>query len=215
MHRPNLAQTLTDQLRQRIVAGRLAAASRINEVHLAEELDVSRTPLREALVALAAEDLVQIRPRRGFFVAELDADHMRDLYGIRALLDPQALRLAGPPPAARLAQLRTLNARLAAEERAEQRVTLDNRWHRDLVGHCPNRVLLDLIDRFMVLTRRYELAYFGETDGALPVALAEHESILQALERGNLDAACDALHRNMVTAIEPLQLWLARRAAGP
>ena len=213
MHRPNLAQTLTDQLRRRIVTGRLPAARRINEVHLAEELAVSRTPLREALVALAAEDLVVIKPRRGFFVAGLDAEQMHDLYGMRALLDPHALRLAGAPPAARIAELRQLNERIGGEARAAEIVRLDNRWHRRLIAHCRNRILLDLIDRFMTLTRRYEHAYFGETSTTVPVARAEHEAILAALEDGDLDAACAALHHNMVSAIAPLEEWFTDRMA--
>ena len=95
---------------------------RLNEVHLARQLGVSRTPLREALTRLVSEGLVDSRPRRGFFARPLSLGEFRELYPLRAHLDPFALRLAGIPGARRLAALRGLNRQIAAAGRHPSRV---------------------------------------------------------------------------------------------
>ena len=84
-----------------ILDGRLPAGERINEVRLAAQLGVSRTPLREALARLANEGALRDEPRRGYFVKPLTGEEVRAIYPIRAILDPAALRLAGIPAPAR------------------------------------------------------------------------------------------------------------------
>lgn len=208
--RPNLGQDLASRLRRLIATGKLADGERINEVHLSRDLGVSRTPLREALAGLVAEGFVTVRPRRGFFVAPFETGELADLYAMRALLDPQALEIAGLPYSGRLETLETLNARLCRAGAARQSVELDNAWHRTLIGHCPNRILLQTIEQFIALTQRYEHAYFRET-AHTAVAFEEHEAILAALRAENLDMACEALRRNMQSAVEPLLDWLKDR----
>ncbi len=208
--RPNLGQDLSAEMRRLIVSGKLADDVRINEVHLARELGVSRTPLREALVGLVPEHLVTIKPRRGFFVSALKPEELADLYAMRALLDPQALALGGLPSSRQLTALRALNNRIRRAERASQAVELDNTWHRTLIDQCPNRILLQTIERFIMLTQRYELAYFRET-AHVKIAFEEHDTILAALEQKNLDKACEILRRNMQSSVNPLQSWLNKR----
>lgn len=210
-NRSNLGQGLTADLQRLIGNGDLADGARINEVHLARDLGVSRTPLREALISLATEGLLTVRPRRGFFVSPLDADELADLYAMRTLLDPYALRLAGIPSMKRLDTLEALNAKLDRIGDARQAVDLDNKWHRALIAHCPNGILLHTIEQFIVLTQRYELAYFRET-AHVATAFEEHKVILAALRAGNLDSACEALRQNMRSAVKPLQDWLETRS---
>lgn len=208
--RPNLGRGLTIRLHELIAAGQLADASRINEVHLARELGVSRTPLREALTNLVAEGVVESKPRRGFFVAPLDATEIADLYAMRALLDPEALALAGIPEANQLQELVTLNAKLQKTRKPELIVELDNQWHRLLIAQCPNRVLLWNIEQFITLTHRYERAYFRET-AHVETAFEEHDRILAALNAGDLKTACKALRQNMQSGLKPLQDWIKTR----
>jgi len=210
--RPNLGQSLTTELRRLITDGELADEERINEVHLSRDLGVSRTPLREALTGLAAEGYVVIRPRRGFFVAPLDSRELADLYSMRALLDPHALALAGIPTEKGLAALTRLNSRLRNAAKPRQIVELDNEWHRTLIAQCPNQVLLQAIDQYIALTQRYELVYFRET-AHLDTASREHDEVLAAAARNDLVAACDALRRNLQSAVKPLQAWMETRRA--
>ncbi len=213
-NRRNLSVEVEDQLRREVLAGQLEPGSRLNEVGLSERLGVSRTPIREALSQLVGEGLVRQLPRRGFFVTELSVDEVSEIYPIRRLLDPEALRLSGLPSERDIARLRSLNERLRAEPRGEQRVALDDRWHLALVARCPSRTLLALIRQFIDRTRRYEMAYMGSGQGAV-TAVEEHEAILDALEQGDLEAACDGLRQNMTSAVEPLVEWLSANPDPP
>ena len=182
---------------------------RLDERQLSRALGVSRTPLREALSRLAAEGALVLVPRVGFSVAPLSAAELREIYPIRALLDPEALRLAGLPPRERLQSLAALNEEIRAA-RGERAIALDDRWHLELLSGCPNRVLLDLIEQFMRRTRRYELALLRERRN-VGNAAEEHRKILAALRRRDLDGACAALKRNMTSGAAPILEWLEAR----
>lgn len=208
----NISETVADAIRAMIVDGRLAPGERIKEVRLSEALGVSRTPLREALNRLAAEGAVSSIPAVGYSVRPLTVEEFSQVYAIRPLLDPEALRLAGLPSPARLAKLEALNRRFAAAQSAEAAIGLDDDWHRELIAACPNKVLLEMIDAIILRTRRYELALMRETPNRR-VAGEDHERIMAALRAGDLAAACVALRHNMETGFEPVMTWLTARAA--
>jgi DNA-binding GntR family transcriptional regulator len=211
--RPNISDMLVNTLREMIVDGRLPAGERVNEVHLAAQLRVSRTPLREALGRLVAEGALTNVPRIGYFVCPLTLDEFQQIYPIRAILDPEALRLAGVPSAERLERLQALNSEIRQTSDVAQVIDLDNAWHHELLAGCPNKVLIDLIEQFMRRTRRYEIALMRER-GHGWVTAHEHESILAALRAGDLGGACEALRHNMQTGFEPVVSWLRERASG-
>jgi DNA-binding GntR family transcriptional regulator len=208
--RPNISEALADTLRRMIVEGELAGGERLNEVHLAASLNVSRTPLREALSRLASEGAIRGVPRIGWFVCPLSVEEFRQIYPIRAILDPEALRLAGIPPARQLDRLLALNEKMVAARAVEKTIALDDEWHLALLAGCPNRVLLELIEQFMRRTRRYELAYLRDGEHVLEVVGA-HEAVVDALRAGDLGAACTALRQNMLNGIEPIVSWLQSR----
>jgi DNA-binding GntR family transcriptional regulator len=209
--RGNISEAAADAVRAMIVDGRLRAGDRINEVHLAANLGVSRTPLREALSGLVVEGALVARPRLGYFVRPLSLEEFEQIYDIRPLLDPEALRLAGVPNAKRIAQLEKLNAELR-KAKGVRAIDLDDRWHLELLADCPNKVLLDLIRNMMVRTRRYELALMQDRKN-VEVATDDHGRILAALKSGDLKAACAALTRNMTSGREPVAAWLRERIA--
>jgi DNA-binding GntR family transcriptional regulator len=208
--RRNLSEDLATEIRGRITDGRLEGGSRINEVHLAAELRVSRTPLREALGRLVAETALVVLPRRGFFVHELTVEEFGQVYGMRAILDPTALEMTGVASRPRLERLKTLNRRLLASRDPEQAIRKDDAWHLELLADCPNRILIETIEQFMLRTRRYELAYMRQRKN-IRVATDEHEEILSALREGNLRHACEALRRNMQSGKQPILDWLTTR----
>ena len=210
--RDNLSEVIAREVRDRIVSGALAAGRRINEVHLARELAVSRTPLREALTRLAGEERVEVNPRQGFAVPPLSVAEVEELYPIRARLDPWALSLAGLPGKDALRALDALNRELAA--RADEPaavIELDDRFHMALVAGCRNRALLALIRQMMWRTRRYEHLYFSERRH-VAAAARTHRAILARLRAGDLDGACTHLRDNMQTASP--ELVAAIRARG-
>lgn len=210
LHRPNLSDDLATALRESIVDGQLAAGQRVNEVRVAASLGVSRTPLREALAALAAEGALTCIPRRGFFVRELTPDEARDIYPIRAILDPAALTQSGLPSQERLALLDRLNRALASSEEVERAIELDDAWHLELYADCTNAALMELIHQFMRRTRRYELASMRERR-VVEKSTQSKAVISRELRAGRLDRACEELAASLRRGLEPVLAWLAAR----
>ncbi len=170
-----------------------------------------RTPLREALIVLAHEGFVANEPRRGVFVNELSVEEVKNLYPVRALLDPYALKLVGLPPVQCLTALHNLNTELAESfGDAGQTIELDCAWHSTLIADCPNSIILDYIRQVTLRKRRYEYAYMREREN-VQVAVEEHRAILAALEMGNLSKACTLLQKNLETAQKPIVEWLEAR----
>lgn len=209
IERGNISEAAAEAVRAMIVDGRLGAGNRINEVRLAQQLGVSRTPLREALSGLVAEGALIARPRLGYFVRPLSLEEFEQIYDIRPLLDPEALRLSGIPSAKRIARLEKLNTQLHGAKGAHA-IEIDDAWHMELVADCPNKVLIELIQNIIVRTRRYELALMREQKN-VAVATGDHDRIIAALKAGDLDAACAALKRNMQSGREPIVTWLKQR----
>jgi len=208
--RQNISEELANRIRQMIVDGIIPEDSRINEVHLARELGVSRTPLREAIARLIREDALTSVPRVGAFVKPLSIEDFEQVYSIRRLLDPEALRLAGIPPKPQIDRLERLNKRIDAATTPDEIIALDDEWHLSLISGCPNQLLLDLIGDFMRRTRRYELALMRERQNVV-VAAHEHDRIIQALRNADLSAAVDGLRRNMQSGFQPIFGWLLTR----
>lgn len=206
-----------------IADGVLPAGTRIVEGELAERLDVSRTPVREALSRLTADGFVESRPRRGFFVQAMDEATVRELYGVRSILDPGALEMAGLPSESTLARLAELNEAIVDSAGDVERVIdLDDEWHLTLVAGCGNGIVLDFIRQFMWRTRPLERAYLRFRGGEERM-VEEHDRIMKRLEGGDLSGAVAALRQNMRSGLEPMLDWLesarptaaemARRAA--
>ncbi len=208
--RENISDAIATTLREMILDGALPDGTRINEVHLARDIGVSRTPLREALRQLAAEGFLVARPRRGYFVRPLTLDEFEQVYAIRPVLDPEALRLAGLPSGRRIEALARMNQTLAEAADPAARVRIDDAWHLELLGACPNRILIELIENMIVRTRRYELALMREAPN-VDRATEDHERILAALRHKDLELACAALKANMQSGWEPIAQWLRGR----
>lgn len=213
LQRANVSESVAAAVRAMIVDGRLAEGERINEVRLSEALGVSRTPLREALNRLAAEGAITSAPGLGYRVRPLTVEEFDQLYDIRPILDPEALRMAGLPDEGRLARLEKLNRAFASARDPEAAIDLDDRWHMELIGACPNKVLIEMIQSIILRTRRYELALMRESAN-VQGATGDHDLILAALRDGDLERACAALKHNMQSGREPIVGWLRARKAG-
>ena len=205
--RDNLSDEIVIRVRNMIVDGTLPAGERINEVHLARDLGVSRTPLREAMSRLVHEGAITGVPRIGYFVRPLTVQELEDTYAIRPLLEPEALRLAGLPSQALLERLASLNERIDKAKNADAVIDLDDEWHSELIAACPNAVLLDFINQTIRRTRRYEIALMRERRN-IDMATRSHRAIMAALRRRDLDAACSELKKNLERGRAPIVAWL-------
>ncbi|WP_284746561.1 GntR family transcriptional regulator [Amycolatopsis sp. RTGN1] len=202
MARTPLRSDLTEEITARVLDGRFAAGARVNEVHLARELGVSRTPLREALIGLADRGLLVSAPGRGFLVPPFDLDEARRLYPLVAELEALALRWTSPLELAGLPDAldAVADEMAGALERGADLSEVDERWHALLLSRCPNAHLLRLIGQTKPLLKRYESCYFGGAARA-GESIGEHRRIAAALRDGDLAAASAVLVRNWVKAL--------------
>ncbi|ADB51755.1 GntR family transcriptional regulator [Conexibacter woesei] len=207
---------LREEVRRRLLAqlfdGTLPVGERINERRVAETLGVSRTPVREALMALEQEGFVASRPARGFAPTPLSARDVREVYPMVAALEALAVRSTEPAVlAARLDALAALADELAAAGDDARRVQrLDDRWHERLVSGCDNDRLLRTLDGLKRVVRRYELAWLGERE-RVELSTAQHHAIVAALRTGDLDDATALIELNWRGTMAGLLAWLERR----
>ena len=177
-----LYEEVAEQLRQRIFRRELEPGSWIDELKMAEEFGISRTPLREALKVLAAEGLVTMKVRRGAYVTEVSSKDVRDVYHLLALLESDAAAaVASSANDAQLATLQALHDELGAHrDDALQFFALNERFHLQLLTLADNRwcdqVVADL-RKVMKLNRHKSLFRQGRIDESFQ----EHTAIMQAL----------------------------------
>jgi DNA-binding GntR family transcriptional regulator len=195
------AEYVYRRVRDAILDGELAPGQTMSQVVLAEELGVSRTPLREALRMLQGEGLVEARPNRRVRVAPISAGDLEELYAVRVALEAQALRLAVPRMTPEdIARLEGSIAEMAhyAEERDMRRWLIPHAdYHRrltELAGERFEGLLTQLYDH----AERYRRLHIGYGPSAW--ATADHRDILDAVKAGDarLSAALLAGHLSRV-----------------
>ena len=181
---------------ERLDRGDLPVGANVNEPELAEQLGVSRTPLREALLGLEHEGLLVASPGRGWVVAPLTAQIVFEVYPIIWALETEALRSSDPAGLQALTgELERLNTQLRAQGDPLERMRLDDQWHALLLSACPNRRLVELVAAQKRIVHRYEFAYMSAPD-SLPASTDQHGAIVAALRDGDIDRAAQHLEAN-------------------
>lgn len=183
----------TELLREKILAGQWAQGERLGEVELAEILEVSRTPVREALSRLAAQGLVEILPNRGARVATWTAEQLREVFDLRMLLEPvacgKAIGRLGSAELDELDELALGMRELAAAEGQRDFVALaklNRRFHTTVIGASGSpqlQQILAAVAHVSVATQNYSVY----SEDALARSLAHHFEIVAALRSGNAD----------------------------
>ncbi|MDT0138576.1 GntR family transcriptional regulator [Acidovorax sp. PRC11] len=189
-----LYEEVAEQLRQRIFRRALEPGSWIDELKIAEEFGISRTPLREALKVLAAEGLVTMKVRRGAYVTEVSDKDLHDVYHLLALLESDAARVVAESATdAQLRELEALHAELAASVADRDRFFgVNERFHMRLLELADNRwrnqMVADL-RKVMKLNRHNSLL----RQGRIEESLREHADILAALSARDAEGAARAM----------------------
>ncbi len=129
----SLAEDAADRIREQILAGGFAQGEHLVEARIAEQLNVSRGPVREAFKLLRSEGLLLDEPRRGTFVVSLSADDVREIYSLRAAIEGRAAKLlAGRRDPAAIAELRVLLSSMEAAAEVDDVATV---YRQDLAFH--------------------------------------------------------------------------------
>ena len=198
-----LYEEVAELLRQRIFRRELEPGSWIDELKLAEEYGISRTPLREALKVLAAEGLVTMKVRRGAYVTEVNEKDLSDVYHLLSLLESDAAGVvAARASAAELKELQALHAELeAAVADREKFFAINERFHMRLLEIADNRwrdqMVADL-RKVMKLNRHNSLL----KSGRIQESLAEHAAIMKALASRDSASAMQRMREHFANGLE-------------
>lgn len=189
-----------DALQEAILNGTLKQGAPLVERELSARLGVSKTPIREALKQLRSSGLVVANSYQGMSVRTLDAETVSDVSGSRAVVEPEAVRLAvgrlgpGPRPNARRT-LAEAEALLGADQPAQ--LGLINRtFHRELYAECGNELLIDFLDKLQGLNVFIATAGW-RAEATYDTEWQEHASVLEACEAGDGDRAADLLREHI------------------
>jgi len=198
-----LYQEVAELLRQRIFRRELLPGAWIDELKLAQEYGISRTPLREALKVLAAESLVTMKVRRGAYVTEVSDKDLTDVYHLLSLLESDAAGVvAERASAAQIAELELLHEKLekAVGDR-EKFFALNERFHMRLLEIAGNRwrdQMVGDLRKVMKLNRHNSLLKSGRIDQSLK----EHRAIMRALARRDPKATMQKMQEHFSNGLE-------------
>ena len=192
-----LYEEVAELLRQRIFNRELEPGSWIDELKIAEEYGISRTPLREALKVLAAEGLITMKVRRGAYVTEVSEKDLADVYHLLALLESDAAGVAARICSdAELQELAALHQMLeSAQTNREKFFEINEQFHMRLLALANNKwrdqMVADL-RKVMKLNRHHSLFRSGRIDESLQ----EHRDLMAALQQRDSGKAseCMRLH---------------------
>jgi DNA-binding GntR family transcriptional regulator len=194
----SLAEKAYVAIRRLIVTLELGPGSVINERELVEQLGIGRTPVREALRRLAQEGLVEVYPRRGMFVTDVDVRNLALISEVRAALEPEAARLAAERATdAERAELEELLDALDAGASDDQALmALDERIHRAVYRCARNDLLTTTLEQYYVLALRiWTLALDRQHE--LKDAVQEHRALLEAIHDGDGERAAATMRAHV------------------
>ena len=181
------------EIRQRILDNVYPAGHRALEQEYADELGLSRTPVREALLKLASEGLVEVMPRHGTRVLPVSPDDMREIYEMLAALEPMAAELVARKklPAADLKPLvdasRDMTSALRADD-LDAWAEADERYHRLLIALAGNRLLADAVQGLWDRAHRARMVTLRLRPKPVN-STAEHSAIVDAIRAGDAATA--------------------------
>ena len=210
--RPQLAEDVARIVRRRIFDGTYTAGTYVRLDHLAEGLGISVTPVREALLELKAEGLLEQQPRRGFVVRPVTVRDIADVSDVQAYLGGElAARAAAGITDVQLDELASIQSDLEAAYAAddgEQAVRLNHEFHRAINVAADSPKLAQLMSQ---VTRYVPESVFPTIAGWPDESNRHHRRLLDALARRDKALARTAMSQHLVAGAAPLIEHLTRR----
>jgi len=202
-HGRSAAQLAYDYVKARLLDGRFAGGTLLSENEIAQRLDVSRTPVRQAFVQLEAEGLLELYPRRGALVVPISPSEAEDVLEARMLIEQHAARRAA---SAGPALAEALRGHIADQERALEDgagfAWADRRFHQALVESAGNQLLTRQYAGLRDRHQRIAAATVAGDPARIGRFIAEHREIVAALEAGDGDRAAELLGTHLQGAHE-------------
>ena len=190
-HKP-LREIVYEELKLLIVKGKIKPGMRLMEEELAEDMGVSRTPIREAIRKLEKEGLITIEPRRGAYVSQLSRQDMVEILEVRQNVEGFAAELA----AKRITEEEKIKLREIAEEYEiavkeddmAAMIKADTAFHHIIAEATRNKILIQMVEQLQELVLRFRYLYYDNFKRSEKMT-AEHKMIYQAILDGNPDIA--------------------------
>jgi DNA-binding GntR family transcriptional regulator len=183
---------LVDRIRERIVTGIFPLGARLSDKDLAAEMNVSRTPVREALLQLQSEGLIVVRPRSGTFVFDVSESELSQICEMRSLFETGALKMAAAVNPASLVGALTFpvaEAALALEDRDYARCeALDTIFHETLIALSANKYLVESYRTISTKVRALR-SRLPQNHARIEGAIAQHRRIVDLVAVGKPELA--------------------------
>ncbi len=210
----SLAEDAADRIREQILGGGFRQGEHLVEAKIADQLNISRGPVREAFKLLRAEGLLNEEPRRGTFVVSLTAQDVRDIYGLRAALEGRAARLIArsrdPVALARLRELADDIDRAVTTGDSVAVSRADLAFHEGLCELCGNSRIHEVFMRY-VPTLRGLLRLDEQVLGSLDEISLQHRPFAEAIGSGDEETAARLLSEHAEHAGELIAGVLASK----
>ena len=204
----SLTKLIAEELKQAILAGKLAPGERLSEEQLVASLKVSRVPLREALRRLEAEGYVSFLPNEGVAVSKPTLEEVQDYYSIASVLEGLAARLAveraQPEEVARLRELHQLLKEAYRAKDPERYFQANSRFHGFIAGLAGNERLYRLIDQMRQEIRKTRILSL-HLPQRLDYSMREHDQIMDAFLKKNPALAEATVIKHLQNQMEALK----------
>ena len=190
-HKP-LREIVYEELKRQIMVGEIQPGTRMMEVELADEMGVSRTPVREAIRKMEKEGLVTIEPRRGAYASDISVQEMLDVLEVRQDLEGMAAAIAAkkiqPDQKNQLRELGERYKKAIESGDIAEIIDLDEEFHKSIVGISDNKTLIQMVSKLQELALRFRYLYY-EDFSRFRNQPAEHHLITEAIISGDSDSA--------------------------
>ncbi len=212
--RQSLPEVIASDLRERILSGDLAEGETIRQEALAEDYDVSRMPVREALKQLDSEGLVQLTNNRGATVTQHSLAEIAEIFDLRILLEVDLFRRAIPAMTAdHLSHCQDILTRMEVSYDADdvgQWGELNHKFHSALYAAAERSLTNELLNRVSLQSDRYVRIHLGVMHQR-DAARQEHRDLLKLAQAGQVDAACALLAAHIGRTKQELLAFRAAR----
>jgi len=195
-----LAKMAYERLRDSILVGQLRGGEVYNEMSLAKELGISRTPVREALLELSAQDLVTFLPRKGVLIKHYNQRDVEEIFEIRRIIELAAIeKVAKALPAVDFSGIeKALSQQRRAARKKDYIVFLkaDRKFHTIYFELTRNRRLVAMMGNIRDMIQAMGIEGLSKT-GRAETVIQEHEQVFEALRQGNIDKAKTAMRYHL------------------
>lgn len=187
-------------LKNKIASGELVPGVRINEIKLAEVFQVSRTPVREALLALEVEGFIEIRPRSGMYIKQLSADELREVFEVLSMAEGLCALLAAqritPEAITELEAIQKAGQRAYLAQNVDKYNNYNQRFHEFLYQQCGNVYLVKQIQTMRKKTGPYRVRHLSHL-ARMSLSWFEHQHIAEAVINNEPELAQKAAIRHI------------------